>query len=97
MHKNKLRKRKYNQTPLLAKHTSKQAQKPYTKDALIEIKDTSSKTQLSPGQEPKNIIKAFNITNNHTILNKKVLLIDDIVTTGATVNACSETLLKGGA
>ena len=69
----------------------------YQKDVLYKIKDTSPQSILDKENRQKNIQGAYYIKNEKKVQNKKILLFDDIYTTGATVNECSRTLKQVGA
>ena len=99
LHKNKLRARGYNQTAVLAKIVSRIIKKQYHDAVLIKVKNTINQSDLKQKARKKNLTNAFDINrkNSSIINNKRVLLIDDIITTGATVNECSKVLLKNGA
>ena len=99
LHKKKLKARGYNQTAILAKAVSRIIKKKYHAALLIKIRDTISQSDLKQKARKKNLIGAFDIyrQNLNILQGKKVLLIDDIITTGATVNECSKVLLKNGA
>ncbi len=99
LHKKRLRHRGYNQSDLLAKHLSKELQIPYDSKALSRIKETRIMNQLSKSQRIQNVQDAFFLKNNQNNLKKakKILLIDDIYTTGATAKSIAEALKKQGA
>ena len=90
------RHRGYNQAELLAKHTAKLLNIPHQKRLLIKTKNT--KTQHSQNMEQRwmNIRNVFAVNSKYDVTGKTVLLIDDIKTTGATLDECARTLkLKG--
>ena len=91
--------RRYNQSALLAQALSKKTGIPAVPDALKRIRHTATQTGLSRQQRLKNLQGAFVIHNRYadTIRGKSVLLVDDVFTTGATINQCSRVLLHGGA
>lgn len=97
LHKKKLRKREYNQslvfTELISEYTGIQVLKNY----LNRIKTTLPQSKLLREERFKNVKGVFDVTNYRYFNNKVLLLIDDIFTTGATVNECSKVLLKSGA
>lgn len=97
MYKNKKAVRGYNQSELVAREISKKLEIPFEKNILIKLKNTQVQSTLTKIQRMKNIKDAFNITDNESIANKKIILIDDIYTTGNTVNECSKVLKKAGA
>ena len=66
-------------------------------DALARVKDTRSLYRLSPRQRRANLRGAFRIRNAEAVRGREVLLIDDIMTTGATARECSAVLLRAGA
>lgn len=92
IHKNKLKKRGYNQAQLLAKQLSLKLKLPY-EDIIIRIKDTKPQSSLSPKERNNNLNQAFKAIDNKKIFNKKVLIVDDIYTTGATINACVDSII----
>ena len=97
MYKTKQSVRGYNQCELIAKELSKELNVNFEKNNLIKIKDTKTQSTLSKSQRKENIKGAFQINNEARIKNKKIILIDDIYTTGSTVNECSRILKKSGA
>lgn len=95
LHKKRLRHRGYNQADLLAKYLSKELQIPYDSKALSRVKDTKTMNQLSKSQRAPNVQDAFFLQNNR-LKTKKILLIDDIYTTGATAKSIAAVLKKQG-
>ena len=70
----------------------------YNKDTLLKIKDTAIQSKISQKQERlKNIKNCFSVKNKNIIYKKDIILIDDILTTGATLNEAKKVLLKAGA
>lgn len=99
LHRWRLFKRRYNQSALLATAISDIANKPVWVDLLQRIKDTPTQGRLNRKQRHANVLGAFalNPVYAKALENKAVVLIDDVLTTGATVNECSRILLKAGA
>lgn len=97
LHYSKMRKRGYNQSELIARHISKKFSIPYV-DALKRIKKTAKQSEQSKVERRKNLKHAFVMKKNaEKIINSTVLLVDDIYTTGSTVEECSKVLMNFGA
>lgn len=96
MHRRKEALRGYNQAELLGKYISKKTQKPLIKD-LIKIKATKIQSHSDKINRMENLRDSFKIKNNRSINNIRILLIDDIITTGATMDECSRVLIEAGA
>ncbi|MCR5618483.1 MAG: ComF family protein [Lachnospiraceae bacterium] len=94
--KKKLLKRGYNQAGELAKGISDLSGIPYFEGALLRVRDTAPMKLLSPSERQKNLKNAF-ISNANVVKSKRVLLVDDIYTTGSTMDACSRALFDAGA
>lgn len=94
MTKKKQKKRGYNQAKELAVHISKRTKVPL-QNMLIKAKDTETQTKLTAAQRAANIKGAF--TPGEIPCGKHILLIDDVLTTGATVSECAKVLRKTGA
>ena len=94
--KKKLLKRGYNQAAELAKGLSELSGIPFEDGALLRVRDTSPMKLLSPSERQKNLKNAFTGGQN-VVKFKRVLLVDDIYTTGSTMDECSRALLKAGA
>lgn len=97
LHLNRLKKRGYNQAELLASYIGKELDLKVDSKALVRQKETSAQNKLSKSDRAKNIEGVFNISDNFDFLQKKILLIDDIYTTGSTVDECSKVMLEHGA
>jgi ComF family protein len=69
---------------------------PLRTDIVKRTRSTGTQTKLDKTSRSRNMSDAFKITNAGMIKGKRVLLFDDVVTTGATVNACSRALLDSG-
>ena len=90
--KKRLRERGYNQSYLLGKKLANILNIDYCKDCLIKIKDNKPQNSLGQEERKQNVIGVYKIKNAEKIQNKKILLIDDIFTTGSTANECSKML-----
>ena len=92
-------KRRYNQSLLLGHALAKQAQLPFLPDTLRRIRHTAPQTGLSRRQRQENMNRAFAVPEKAKarLRQQNVLLVDDVYTTGATINACTHTLLEAGA
>ena len=99
LHRFRLWKRRFNQASYLALRLAEHSGKPCQSDVLERQKATRSQVGLDAEARQKNVRRAFAVNPDmqHRIGGKRVLLVDDVRTTGATANACAETLLKGGA
>ena len=91
------KKRKYNQSLLLAEQLSLILNKPLNSEVLTKIKETKHQKELTYDQRQRNLTGAFQINNSSEIKNKKILLVDDILTTCATANHLSMLLKKHAA
>jgi len=96
LHKKRLLKRKYNQAAILAKIIAKALNKPIYNDLLIKIKDTKPQSLSTKKARQENLKNSFRVKEKYKFLieNKNILLVDDITTTGATMNFCSKELKK---
>jgi len=99
LHWTRLFMRTYNQAGLLAQEIAKHKGWTYAPFLLIRKRRTPSQGHLSKKERIKNMERAFAVPKNkqETLLNQTILLVDDVFTTGATLNACAKTLLKAGA
>jgi ComF family protein len=72
-------------------------QSPTPAHLLVRVKDTESQTGLNRKKRVENVGNAFRVTNRASLKNRRVLLIDDVYTTGATLEACARLLRQAGA
>jgi len=97
LHPRRLRQRGFNQALLLARRISRVHSIPLDFTALQRTRLAQPQTQLSGAERLKNIRGAFEVLRPAAVADKKILLIDDVFTTGATVQECAKVLLKSGA
>ena len=93
----KMKQRNYNQAEELAKEISKITSVPFLNDVLIKTKTTPSQMELSEEERRENLKNAFFCKNPDKIKKKKIFLIDDVYTTGSTLEECANVLKKSGA
>ncbi|MCK6469016.1 MAG: ComF family protein [Candidatus Brocadia sinica] len=89
--------RGFNQSELLSQGIQRHFSKSVAINNLCRIKNTASQTQLSKNQRQRNIHNAFFINHPGSFKGKKVLLVDDVLTTGVTASECSKKLKEAGA
>lgn len=97
LHKAKLREREYNHAFILGGYLAREFNKNILTDALIRHKNTRSQTELKDEKRFLNVQGVFSVKNNTLISGKNILLIDDVLTTGATCSEASKVLKTAGA
>lgn len=90
------RERGYNQSALIAQGIADITGLPIVHDAVLRIRDTASQTTLDHARRADNMEAAFRLVKPKTIAGRHVLIVDDIVTTGATVTACGKAITEAG-
>ena len=94
--KQRYKERGYNQAAYLSIPLALYFGVPYRPDALRRVRETRSQVQLSPVERKENVQGAF-LAEPRRVAEKAVLLVDDVMTTGATLNECAQALLDAGA
>lgn len=95
LHPHRLRERGYNQAALLAKEMEKALGLPLLEDALVRVRSTIPQVGLSARERRDNVRGAFHWADR-SLEGQRILLVDDVCTTGATLEACSLALREGG-
>ncbi len=93
LHPRKQHQRGYNQSEAFAQGLSSSMKKPYYAQALQRRSFTQTQTRKGRLERMNNVMEAFSVKNGKTLQGKHVLLVDDVVTTGATLEACGMQLL----
>ena len=93
------RERGYNQSALLARALSERWAVPVWLDTIVRGRETRSQTELTPEQRVGNVAGSFHLVERgrERILGKHIMLVDDVVTTAATLNECARVLYAAGA
>ena len=94
LHPKKKLNRGYNQAEAFANGLSKATSVKVSVDELIRVIDNPTQTKLTQTQRWENVEGIFDVGNNRVFENKHVLLVDDVITTGSTLEACAYALLK---
>jgi ComF family protein len=97
MHVNRLRSRGFNQSVLLAQALAAHAGKPLARKLLLKIRDTPAQAGLHRSERLRNLKGAFAVRKGTPIRGLRILLVDDVLTTGATLEEAAKTLKKAGA
>jgi ComF family protein len=99
LHRWRLLRRRYNQAALLALELSRLADRPAVPDLLERRRNTPSQGRMSRSQRALNVRGAFAVAPRHRerVRGARVLLVDDVLTTGATLEACARALKRAGA
>ena len=94
LHPGKQRRRGYNQSECFARGLSNSMKIEIATDSLYRSFDSESQTRKSRFERWKNVEEIFKLKNEGSLINKYILLVDDVVTTGSTLEACARVLLK---
>ena len=99
LHRRRLLARRYNQAALLAQALARESGLPVWHDLLLRRRNTPSQGHLTPAGRWRNVAGAFavNPKSRHQIQGRRLLLVDDVMTTGATVATCAAVLKRAGA
>ena len=98
LHPIKKNEREFNQAERLARRLSSASQLPLRKDLLCRVARTRTQTKLSRAERAANVHRAFACKKGAAALKgKRVVLVDDVLTTGATTSACARVLRAAGA
>ena len=94
LHSHKLRSRGYNQSELIADGLAQSLQIPNLSSNVIRVKATETQTKKTRFARWQNVEEVFSLKSDHAFVGKHVLLVDDVITTGATIEACGNQLLQ---
>jgi ComF family protein len=97
LHRKKYKSRGYNQSTFIAEGIAAQMGIGISEDHLIRNTSTGSQTKKSRYNRYENMVDAFKVNDPEDITGKHILLVDDVITTGATLEACANVLLAIGA
>ena len=99
LHRWRILRRRFNQSALIVQHLSKNTKIPFILNGLKRVRATPTQGYLHANERKKNVKNAFTVPDAviFQIRHKHIVLIDDVFTTGATVNECTKALLKNGA
>ena len=97
LHTSRLRRRGFNQAVALARVLGRQRGLPIAPRVLARTRATSAQAALAAAERRRNLLGAFAVRRPTLVAGRHVVLVDDVLTTGATANACAEALLAAGA
>lgn len=99
LHRRRLMSRRYNQAALMAQALGRKSGLPVLVDTLICTRSTPSQGKMSRTQRERNVAGAFAVRESRqpAVKDARIVLIDDVMTTGATLTACVRPLLRAGA
>ena len=97
LHPNKLRFRGFNQAEILCEGLAKETGMYHVPGVLERRVDTLPQSSLKAAQRKENLKNVFGVAKKEAIEGKRILLLDDIFTTGTTLQECTRTLLRAGA
>lgn len=95
LHRSRLRERGFNQSLLLARYVAEGFNLPVL-SGVQRVKSTLPQVGLSHKEREKNLKNAFCVVRSHDLVDKEILIVDDVFTSGATVESLARTLLKAG-
>ena len=96
LHKSRLQQRGYNQADWIAEGLAEALNVPMRTDILIRNRFEESQTRKNRLERWENVKTVFSVTNSGAVKHKNVIVVDDVLTTGATIEACAIELVKAG-
>ena len=96
LHKSRFNQRGYNQADWIAEGLSEALAIPLRTDVLIRKRFKSSQTRKNKMERWENVKTVFDVPDHREVAGKNVIIVDDVLTTGATIEACAAELLKAG-
>ena len=97
LHPKRLRERGFNQSLLLARYIADLSGTELDFLSLKRIRYTRPQTGLKSDERRKNVRRAFGLNDRHTVKGRNIILVDDVATTGNTLNECARVLKRSGA
>jgi ComF family protein len=97
LHSKRQRQRGFNQAELLVREFARWRKIPLGVKDCVRVRDTPPQTGLRAAERRRNVAGAFDVPRPERVRGRRVLLIDDVLTTGATASACAEAIRKAGA
>ncbi len=97
LHEKRMAERGFNQAELLAKQLETKLHIPLANGILERVRYTQTQTSLTKTQRQENVKKAFKVLEKNFVKGKTILLVDDVYTTGSTLNECARVLFLAGA
>ncbi len=97
LHRRRLRQRGFNQAAVLGRYLAGWTGVPLIGDGLMRTKDVPPQASLDSKERRRNVRGAFAVRRRRNVSGRVLILVDDVFTTGATVSACCEALLRAGA
>ncbi|MBN1794552.1 MAG: ComF family protein [Candidatus Omnitrophica bacterium] len=97
LHRKKEYARTFNQAEYIARPFAQYFNKIYCRDVLRKVRYTESQSMLTKSERTRNVTASFRLYNRHNVAQRHILLVDDVLTTGATINECAKILIAGGA
>ena len=95
--KKRFKQRGYNQSALIARNLAKSLNIEYKENVLVKIKDNKPQSELGQHERSANVKGVYNLKEQKKVYQKKILLVDDIFTTGSTANECAKILKENNA
>jgi ComF family protein len=97
LHRSRQRTRGFNQSALLASNIAREFGLSDTGKDCVRVRNTRPQTGLNAKERHKNVKGAFQVPRPESVKSRRILLVDDVMTTGATANACARALMEAGA
>jgi len=97
LHKTRLREREFNQAEILSKYIAEEFKKEMASGILLRHRHTKTQTDLAINERLLNVKRSFSVDKNKGVKGKNILLVDDVLTTGATSSEAASTLKEAGA
>lgn len=97
LHRLRRRSRSFNQSALLAEELARRIDRRCDAQSLVRVRDTATQTKLNAARRRENIAGAFEVKRPEWVAQRCVLLVDDVMTTGATLDECARALKSAGA